>query len=176
MKPAPTRSRNRKLKRGALAGCTLRLPETLPFKLTRPFAAHKAGTLYVRCQAAGALFAVLFVFRNKTGSHRIRPDGRSSAGFLSGDTQPRVPGAYNLCMARGWESKSVEAQQAEAQTKAAQTGRPPTAADAALLREIENLRLARERVLQQIAASPNPRRRMQLEKALVDLDEKLSSR
>jgi len=79
-------------------------------------------------------------------------------------------------MARGWESKSVEAQQAEAQTKAAQTGRPPTAADAALLREIENLRLARERVLQQIAASPNPRRRMQLEKALVDLDEKLSSR
>ena len=81
---------------------------------------------------------------------------------------------YNSAVARGWESKSVEAQQAEAADKAARTQAPLSAKDAAAWRVRENLRLARQRVLQQIAGSPTPRHRELLENALSDLDEKLA--
>jgi len=76
-------------------------------------------------------------------------------------------------MARGWESKSVEAQQAEASEKRAEFRQPMSAVEAAQWRERENLRLARQRVLQELEASQNPRRRKLLEEALADLDEKL---
>jgi hypothetical protein len=75
-------------------------------------------------------------------------------------------------MARGWESKSVEAQQADA----AETPkiRPRlSAVDAARLRERENLRLSRQRVMQQLAVSQNPRHAELLRTALAELDEKL---
>jgi hypothetical protein len=76
-------------------------------------------------------------------------------------------------MARGWESKSVEAQQAEATDKS--TSRRPrlTAEAAARLRELEGVRLARQRVLQQIEISLNPRHRQQLQDELSALDQKL---
>ena len=77
-------------------------------------------------------------------------------------------------MARGWESKSVEAQQAEAGEKPTPTRRPLSAEQAARQRQQENLRLARQRVLQQMAASSNPRHRKLLQDALADLDEKLN--
>jgi hypothetical protein len=76
-------------------------------------------------------------------------------------------------MARGWESKSVEAQQAEAGEKTSESRRKMTVEEAATFREKENLRLARQRVLQQLEASPNPRHRKVLQDALAALDEKL---
>lgn len=80
---------------------------------------------------------------------------------------------YNERVARGWESKSVENQQADASQKPA-PGRPRLSAEeAAHWRELENLRLSRQRVRQQLEASPNPRHRQLLEEALSDLDEKL---
>jgi hypothetical protein len=77
-------------------------------------------------------------------------------------------------MARGWESKSVEAQQEEASEKSNRSGKPKMSAEeAAAFREKENLRLARQRVLQQLEANSNPRHRKVLEDALSALDEKL---
>jgi hypothetical protein len=67
----------------------------------------------------------------------------------------------------------VEAQQAEAGEKKPPARPPLTAEEAARWREIENLRLARQSVLQQMGASPNPRHRKLLDDALADLDEKL---
>lgn len=77
-------------------------------------------------------------------------------------------------MARGWESKSVEAQQAEAGEKKAHSAPPMSAEQAARWREHETLRLSRRRVLQQMETSQNPRHRQLLQDALNDLDEKLS--
>jgi hypothetical protein len=76
-------------------------------------------------------------------------------------------------MARGWESKSVEAQQDEAREKSA-THRPAMSPEeAANWRKTEGLRLMRQTVLQQLKASTNPRHRKLLEDALADLEEKL---
>lgn len=86
----------------------------------------------------------------------------------------RACGNYNGIMARGWESKSVEAQQAEASDKSAKPRPPMSAEEAARFREKENLRLSRQRVLQQLEASTNPRHRQMLEDSLADLDEKLN--
>lgn len=76
-------------------------------------------------------------------------------------------------MARGWESKSVEAQQAEASDKAAKPRPPMSPEEAARSREKESLRLSRQRVLQQLEVTQNPRHREQLEASLADLEEKL---
>ena len=67
----------------------------------------------------------------------------------------------------------MEAQQAEASDKPAKPRPPMSAAEAARWREKENLRLARQRVLQQLDVSQNPRHRKLLEDALADLEEKL---
>lgn len=77
-------------------------------------------------------------------------------------------------MARGWESKSVEEQQAEASDKPAKERLRMNAEQAAAFREKENLRLSRRLVLQQIEASSNPRHRKLLEDTLGALDEKLN--
>ena len=78
-------------------------------------------------------------------------------------------------MARGWESKAVEAQQAEA-TQGSGTARVKISAEqAARMRRKESLRLSRQRVLQQMEASTNPRRRQLLQEALADLDAKLKA-
>jgi hypothetical protein len=76
-------------------------------------------------------------------------------------------------MARGWESKSVEAQQAEASDKSEKRRPAMTPEAAARWREKENLRLCRQRVLQQLETIQNPRHRELLEKSLADLDEEL---
>ena len=76
-------------------------------------------------------------------------------------------------MARGWESKSVEAQQAEAIEKPAEFRQAMSTEETARWRERENLRLARQRVLHELESSQNPRHRKLLEDALTDLDEKL---
>jgi hypothetical protein len=86
----------------------------------------------------------------------------------------KLPGNYNREVARGWESKSVEEQQAEAREKKAHKGTPLSAAEAARQREKENLHLSRQQVLQQMKNTQNPRHRELLQDALAALDEKLS--
>ncbi len=76
-------------------------------------------------------------------------------------------------MARGWESKSVEAQQADASEKSSKRPAPMSAEEAARWREKESLRLSRQSVLQQLEAAQNPRHRNLLEDTLADLEEKL---
>jgi hypothetical protein len=76
-------------------------------------------------------------------------------------------------MARGWESKSIEAQQAEATDKSTAPKTKLTPEAAARHRERENLRLARQRILQQLEVAGNPNHRQLLQAALSDLDEKL---
>jgi hypothetical protein len=76
-------------------------------------------------------------------------------------------------MARGWESKSVEAQQAEANDSSAKAGPLMSAEEAARWRERESLRLARQSVLRQLETTTNPRHRKLLQDSLAELDEKL---
>lgn len=81
--------------------------------------------------------------------------------------------AYNFLVARGWESKSVEAQQAEASEKP-QNQRPRlTSSEAAQQREAENLRLSRVRILRQIESTASPRYRALLQETLEDIDRRL---
>jgi hypothetical protein len=76
-------------------------------------------------------------------------------------------------VARGWESKSVEAQQAEADDKSSATHKKMSPEEAAAFRQKENLRLARQRVLEQLERSSSPRHRKLMEDALAHLNEKL---
>ena len=80
-------------------------------------------------------------------------------------------------MSRGWESRSVESQQAEAATPAEQKStaaetRGNLAADADRKRQMQALQLQRERILSERTASPH--RRTALATALIDIEEKLS--
>jgi hypothetical protein len=84
-----------------------------------------------------------------------------------------VAAFYNRLMARGWESKSVEEQQAAANTQVESKQRL-TPQQAAQRQEREALELSRRRVLQQLQAVQNPRHRQMLEIALSDLDERLA--
>ena len=80
---------------------------------------------------------------------------------------------YNLEVARGWESKQIEDQQAEAGRSSLKSGKPLTPSEAARLRAKESLRLSRQRVMQQMEASSNPRHRELLKLELDALDQKL---
>jgi hypothetical protein len=76
-------------------------------------------------------------------------------------------------MARGWESKSVEAQQDEAAEKSTPGNPRLTREAAARLREKESLRLSLQNVVQQLERSLNARHRSMLEQAKSDLERKL---
>lgn len=76
-------------------------------------------------------------------------------------------------MARGWESKSVEAQQEEAAGRNTSEKPHLTREDATRLREKENLRLALQNVVQQLERSHNARHRAMLEQAQADLERKI---
>jgi hypothetical protein len=76
-------------------------------------------------------------------------------------------------MARGWESKSVEEQQAEAQATSARNA-AASAAERERSRQSQTLNLQISRVRQQIAAAQNPAHREMLERALADLERKLA--
>ena len=77
-------------------------------------------------------------------------------------------------MARGWESKSVEEQQAQA-ASTVQKARPPlTPEQLAQQRKQEGLMLARRNVLQQLEVARSPQHREMLRRALSDLDAQLS--
>ena len=68
----------------------------------------------------------------------------------------------------------MEAQQAEAEGKTLSPRTRLSREDAARERSKESLKLARQRVLQQLQASENARHRRLLEDALADLEEKLN--
>jgi hypothetical protein len=78
-------------------------------------------------------------------------------------------------MARGWESKSVEAQIESAAGKAKAPPKPYLSPEQIQkLRDKENLELSRTRVQRELASSENPRYQEILRKALADLDGKLA--
>ncbi len=81
---------------------------------------------------------------------------------------------YNLCMARGWESKAVEEQQAEARSKPDSAKVRLEPAQVAKQKERQGLLLSRQRVLQQLQAAQNPFHRKMLEAALGDLETQLA--
>jgi hypothetical protein len=77
-------------------------------------------------------------------------------------------------MARGWESKSVEAQIDAAEDRAELARLTKLSAEeVALQRERESLELSRTRVLQDLAAAKNPKYRAMLTESLGFLDAKL---
>ena len=76
-------------------------------------------------------------------------------------------------MARGWESKSVEAQQDEAAGRTTPESPHLTREEADRLRERETLRLSLQSVVQQLQRSRDPRHRAMLEQALADLQRKI---
>jgi hypothetical protein len=78
-------------------------------------------------------------------------------------------------MSRGWESKSVEEQQAQQQTEKTTTKLAAASArvqDAEHKRKIQSLELQRERVLSERTSSPH--RRTALTNALADIEERLA--
>lgn len=84
------------------------------------------------------------------------------------------PEAYNYSMARGWESKAVEAQQEEAAGRTAPEKPRLTREQATRIREQESLRLSLKRVLQELQQSRNPTRRAMLESARTELERKIA--
>jgi hypothetical protein len=76
-------------------------------------------------------------------------------------------------MARGWESKSVEAQQDEAAGRTIPEKPRLTREEAARFREQENLRLSLQSVIQQLERSHHARHRAMLENARADLERKI---
>ncbi len=78
-------------------------------------------------------------------------------------------------MARGWESKSVEAQidMAEAPQRADSKTLSPETID--LIRKKETIILSRTRVVRELSTATNPRYKAVLSKALAGLDAQLST-
>jgi hypothetical protein len=82
--------------------------------------------------------------------------------------------SYNQIVARGWESKAVEAQVEAASEEPAEAKPRLSAEQLENRRRKSTLSLARAQVLQQLEASSNPRHRSMLESALADLDAELA--
>jgi hypothetical protein len=76
-------------------------------------------------------------------------------------------------MARGWESKAVEAQQADAATQAT-VGRPISADEAARRARLTTLTLARTRAEADRRSATASAHRSMLERAIEDLDRKIA--
>jgi hypothetical protein len=77
-------------------------------------------------------------------------------------------------MARGWESKSVEQQQAE-MAESRQPARPPLSPEQQERDRIrQGLALSRKRLLQQLEVATNPRHRQMLTQSIAEIDRQLS--
>lgn len=95
--------------------------------------------------------------------------------LASFQVKPRVnPSRYNSDVARGWESKSVEEQQSEANTASSTAKERLTPEQIALRQRKQGLLLARKRVEQQLQSVQHPQHRKMLEAALSDLDAQLT--
>jgi hypothetical protein len=77
-------------------------------------------------------------------------------------------------MARGWESKSVEEQQAEAASNSPKPRSTLTPEQRVHQSRVQGLTLSRQRVLQQLEAAQNERHREMLKAALAELDSQLA--
>jgi hypothetical protein len=100
----------------------------------------------------------------------LSPGGQKSGIFTAGSAYISLTDAYNLAVARGWESKSVELQQDDARF----TGEPKhylTPEQREIASRREGLKLSRSRILDQFHSTENPRYRTILEQALAALDE-----
>ena len=79
-------------------------------------------------------------------------------------------------MARGWESKSVEAQIEESDSQTSHSpARPPSGEEVQAQRKKADLQLSRKRVLQQMERSESERYSDLLRRALADLDAQLAA-
>ena len=79
-------------------------------------------------------------------------------------------------MARGWESKSVEEQVQEHQSRGEENKKKQlTPEQSESRRKREVLLLSRSRVQKDLQASQNPRHRDQLNSALADLDSQIAA-
>ena len=79
-------------------------------------------------------------------------------------------------MARGWESKSVEAQIDAAEVnRGALLENAPSPAVLEAIRKKETIMLSRTRVVRDLNSAQNPRYKAVLTKALADLDAQLST-
>jgi hypothetical protein len=78
-------------------------------------------------------------------------------------------------MARGWESKSVEQQQEERSAQPKNLRAPISPEDQQRNRKREGLLLSRGRLIQQLQAATNPRRRQMLEQSVAELDSQVSA-
>jgi hypothetical protein len=78
-------------------------------------------------------------------------------------------------MARGWESKSAEAQ-ADLSGSRSRAGllNSPDSETLELIRRKENIVLSRTRVIRELSNAQNPRYKAVLHKALADLDAQLA--
>jgi hypothetical protein len=79
-------------------------------------------------------------------------------------------------MARGWESKAVEAQQEESAGKGqgARQGGPPTPEEVAAHQERQALELARARARADLETATRPARRQMLQRALAAIETRLA--
>jgi len=77
-------------------------------------------------------------------------------------------------MARGWESKSVEEQQAEKADRNAPQHPPVSAAQQKLDRKRDGLLLSRKNLVRQLEATSNARHRRMLEEAVAEIDRQLA--
>ncbi len=78
-------------------------------------------------------------------------------------------------MARGWESKSVEAQQEEASRARAGSGRPATPEERARQQRRQTLELARARAAADLERAMTAAHRAMLRQAIADLDDLLDT-
>ena len=76
-------------------------------------------------------------------------------------------------MARGWESKSIESQQAEKFQNSDTPREHLTPEQVSQRRQLEGLRLSRARVTKQLESASDPRHRQMLEQALAELDRQI---
>jgi hypothetical protein len=76
-------------------------------------------------------------------------------------------------MARGWESKSVEGQQAEALGPKQHTGKRLSPEQQALRRQIDGLKLSRKNILHHLESATHARHREMLEESLAELERQI---
>ena len=78
-------------------------------------------------------------------------------------------------MARGWESKSVEQQQADMPERGRVAGPPLSPEQRERDRKRQGLLLSRSHLSRQLETAGNPRHRQMLSAAIAELDRQLSS-
>ena len=78
-------------------------------------------------------------------------------------------------MARGWESKSIEQQQADALSERTQPRPRLSGEEQKRNRQREGLLLARKRLASQLQSAQSPRHLQMLQQSLAELDKQLSS-